>query len=73
MAYSSHWGMVDVFTLEQVAHLWCDQEPGRINIDYRVPEGMKAVYQALAGAARRKEIKLDIGELSLKSGVLVRL
>lgn len=59
MSPSSHWKLVDVFTLEQAAYLWCDQEPGRINIDYRVPEGVRAIYQALAGASTRGDLKVD--------------
>jgi hypothetical protein len=59
MPVSPHWKLVDVFTLEQAAYLWCGMEPQNLAIAYKPPGEVNAIYQALVAAAKLETIQID--------------
>ena len=59
MSFSDHWNLVDVFTLEQAAYLWCEREPRMITADFTSGSGAKAMLQAFIGAIKQRELTVD--------------
>lgn len=68
MSQISKWNLVDVFTVNQAAALWCGVDPAIMRkFDFGTPSEVLAVKQMLVAAIKTDQLQADHSENTLKA------